>query len=727
MMRNSVLAFLIVSLSASLALSSTLNPELVDKLNSSADNELIRFVITMEVQGDFDWLMTATEGLSKSEARELVMAYLQDLTESTQEEVKSYLQSYEPSGKVLGLQSVRIVNVLYGRATPEVLWGLAEFPGIVEVSWDPERYMLPYQRSDKGGHYQPDAVDEIAWGVEDINADDVWAMGYYGTGVIVGVCDTGVNYNHMDLVDHMWDGGAQYPNHGWDFHNNDNDPMDDGSAFMGGHGTHCSGSVASDGTAGSQCGVAPDASIMAIKVLSGNGYGSEGPVLSGIDFAVDQGADIFSMSLGFQSTSQHNQFRTACNNALAAGVVGVIAAGNEGNQPWSYPIPGNIRTPGDVPPPWLHPDQVLTGGTSCVITAGATDISHNLAYFSSLGPVTWESISPWNDYAYSGGSQMGLIDPDVSAPGVNIKSLDFQNIWGYEDGWSGTSMATPHIAGTLALMLHKNPNLTPAELDMYLETTAIDYGATGKDNSYGSGLINALAAVSVIPGGSAPDVEMTITPTGSTALPATGGTLNFDVTLENLETSNTYVTAWLEWTYPDGSSSGALISRNLMLSPAAYLSRSLWMTVSGSEPNGYYTFWARAGSGYGGTVYTEDSFNFSKGMDGNAGQWVPLTQVYGWEDGALEATLPSEYSMAQNYPNPFNPVTMIPFNLPETGYVSLKVFDLQGREVATILEGELAAGHYEVSYNAAHLSSGVYIYSFEAPGFSKSMKMALLK
>ena len=102
-MLRHMLAFLIVSLSASLALSNVLHPDLENKLNSSADNELIRFMITMEVQGDFDWLITATNGLDKVEARELVVTYLKDLTERTQQEVKAYLNSYESSGQVQGL------------------------------------------------------------------------------------------------------------------------------------------------------------------------------------------------------------------------------------------------------------------------------------------------------------------------------------------------------------------------------------------------------------------------------------------------------------------------------------------------------------------------------------------------------------------------------------------------------------------------------------------------
>ncbi len=93
-------------------------------------------------------------------------------------------------------------------------------------------------------------------------------MGYTGEGIKVGVLDTGVNYNHVDLQDHMWiDPG--YPNHGYDFVNNDNNPMDDH-----GHGTHCAGTVAGDGTAGSQTGMAPDATIIALKVLDATGNGN---------------------------------------------------------------------------------------------------------------------------------------------------------------------------------------------------------------------------------------------------------------------------------------------------------------------------------------------------------------------------------------------------------------------------------------------------------------------
>ena len=112
--------------------------------------------------------------------------------------------------------------------------------------------------------------------------------------------------------------------------------------------------------------------------------------------------------------------------------------------------------------------------------------------------LTGLQLANYNDYAYNPG--MGLIRPDVAAPGSNIKSLDYSSNTGYADGWSGTSMATPAVAGVMALMLDKNPYLTAVEINMALETTALDLGASGKDNIFGAGRINALSAVNAVSG-----------------------------------------------------------------------------------------------------------------------------------------------------------------------------------------------------------------------------------
>lgn len=721
-MRKMALAMLAVAALTGLVLASNLNPDLIAKLNTSSPNEFIRIEIRMQEQADYQAMMAQTAGLDKKATRTWVVNYLQDMANRTQANVKAYLDAQAAAGKVKNMLPVFIVNMFQGLATPDAIRGLESFPEIAEVNYDPEQYLLTYQPSNPANIKGTDETDEITWGVSDINAPAVWAMGYNGTGVLVGMIDTGVNYNHLDLADHMWNGGSQYPHHGWDFYNNDNDPIDDGPL---GHGSHTAGTVASDGTAGTQAGVAPNATIMAIKTLSGGGNGTEGQTISGIGFAVQQGCDIFSMSLGWQTTSQRANFRTACNNALAAGTIGAIAAGNEGAQQGFYPVPGNVRTPGDCPPPWLNPAQTLTGGLSCVVTVGATTEAHVNAYFSSVGPVSWTGVSPWNDYAYNPG--MGLIDPDVAAPGVNTKSCLWNNNSGYTF-MDGTSMATPHVAGTMALMLDKNPNLTPAQIDQYLEMTALDWGSPGKDNLYGAGRIDAAAAVAAVPGGTTPNVTITLTPTGSTALPATGGTLNFNLAIQNNDTFSNSFVVWLELTYPSGSSSGPLLLRNVTLGAGGSIFRAMTQNIPGRAPNGSYTYWGRVGAFYGGTVYSQSSFPFTKGTaNAGSGNWVNDNSVSGWNDAVVSAQVPQEYSLEQNFPNPFNPTTTIPFGLPNSGHVSLKVFNLSGQEVATVMEGDLSAGQYRALFNGSSLPSGIYLYRLETPDYQKTMKLTLIK
>ncbi|MCK4506296.1 MAG: S8 family serine peptidase, partial [Candidatus Aegiribacteria sp.] len=161
----------------------------------------------------------------------------------------------------------------------------------------------------------------ITWSVTQINADDIWALGYNGTGVIVGVIDTGVDYNHPDLYSNMWhdtDAGYHY---GWDFFDGDNDPMD-----TYGHGTHCSGSVCGDGAQGTETGVAPGATLMAICI--NYYYGGESTWIQGMEFGTDNGASVLSMSLG--STHGNTALRTANENLLTAGVFHSVAAANSG-------------------------------------------------------------------------------------------------------------------------------------------------------------------------------------------------------------------------------------------------------------------------------------------------------------------------------------------------------------------------------------------------------------
>ena len=338
---------------------------------------------------------------------------------------------------------------------------------------------------------------DITPNVTQVNADQVWDMGDTGQGVVVALIDVGVNYNHLDLVGHLWDGGAEFPNHGWDVYDNDNDPMD-----MRGHGTHCAGTVCGDGSAGRQTGMAPDVTLMCVKATDDEGYGNVAYGCAGIQFAVEHGADMFSMSLGWKNPSVANRelARNTCVAALDAGIIGAIAAGNEAKKLTStYPIPNNVVFPAGCPPPYLDPvQQANPGGLSCSVCVGAVDYNDIAADFSSHGPVKWSQTS-YADYPYSAGSstEFGLIRPDVCAPGVDIISANYSGISGYRIT-SGTSMAAPCVAGCMALMLSKNPELTPADICRILEETAVPL-AEGKSNIYGYGRVNALAAVNAVP------------------------------------------------------------------------------------------------------------------------------------------------------------------------------------------------------------------------------------
>jgi len=305
-----------------------------------------------------------------------------------------------------------------------------------------------------------------------INADDVWQLDadgnscassgkdcLTGKGITIAVIDTGVDYMHGDLGG-CFGAGCKVID-GYDFVNNDNDPMDDN-----GHGTHVAATVAGNGVLK---GVAPDAKLYAYKVLSAGGSGSFEGIIAGIERAVDPNqdgnfsdhADIISMSLGGYGNPD-DVISSAVDNAVNAGVVAVIAAGNSGPGENTIGSPGTARK---------------------AITVGATDKTDAIAYFSSRGPVIWTD---------SDGNEKAIIKPDVVAPGVNICAAQWNNAWQDRQcldtehtAISGTSMATPHVAGAAALLKQKNPGWTPEEIKMALRSTAVGINEPVTTQGYG--------------------------------------------------------------------------------------------------------------------------------------------------------------------------------------------------------------------------------------------------
>lgn len=287
---------------------------------------------------------------------------------------------------------------------------------------------------------------------EIIRADKVWSdYNITGRGVVIGIIDTGIDYTHPDL------GGAMGPSHkvigGYDFVNEDNDPFDDH-----GHGTHVAGIAAAKGIIK---GVAPDAKLVAFKALTSEGWGYDSWILAAIERTVDpdqnpntnDALDVVNMSLGRVATPD-DPFSEAIANATALGVTFVVSAGNTGDY-------FTVGAPGTAPD---------------AITVGATDQQDIAAWFSSKGPTEF-------DYQ---------IKPDVSAPGVEINSTFPQN--GYTK-LNGTSMASPHVAGAVALLLERNPSWTPE----IIKAALMNYSKPGTEpDSYwnqGAGRIDILESI----------------------------------------------------------------------------------------------------------------------------------------------------------------------------------------------------------------------------------------
>jgi len=454
------------------------------EMAEASANDLLRVNIRLKDQFDATEFMSRRNNLSREQIRQQLISELQTFTHSKQKNILEELNYYSRSGEVNEIKALWIANVINCYATPTVIEQLATRSDVERIDIDEERILLfPFQVEEDNG----DLTREITYNVLKVRAPEVWELGFTGEGIVVAILDTGVNYNHNDLQGNMWT-HPDYPFHGWNFINNNNNPMD-----FHGHGTHCAGTVAGNGASGSQTGIAPGAKIMALQVLSSSGGGSESGVWSGIQFGVEKGAHILSLSLGWLHAwgPDRATWRTTMNNALAAGVIASVAAGNEGDMQFLYPVPSNVRTPGDCPPPWLHPNQTLIGGVSAVVSVGATNINDNLADFSARGPVTWQNVSGYNDYPFNPG--MGLIRPDVVAPGVSVKSLSHSSNNGYTN-MTGTSMAAPAAAGVMALMLSKNNAVLPEEISQILEENTFVL-TPGKNNNSGSGRVDALEAI----------------------------------------------------------------------------------------------------------------------------------------------------------------------------------------------------------------------------------------
>lgn len=303
---------------------------------------------------------------------------------------------------------------------------MAEMSGFPNISYVEEDYIATafLDPNDPGYLSQ--------WGPKDIFAPLAWDITLGSPNVIVAIVDTGVDYKHPDISGNYYVGG-------YDFINNDADPMDDN-----GHGTHMAGIVAAVTNNGIGVAGISQSKIMAEKVLNANGNGLYSAVAMGITHAANNGAKVISMSLGGNSSSK--TLEKAVNYAWKKGVLIVAAAGNDYGGTITYPA-----------------------AYSKVIAVSALNPDDSFAVYSNHGKKI-----------------------ELSAPGTSVYSTYLGGGYIY---LSGTSVATPFVSGSAALVLSKNSRLTNKKVRDILDNSAVDLGERGRDVYFGYGKVNPYGAL----------------------------------------------------------------------------------------------------------------------------------------------------------------------------------------------------------------------------------------
>lgn len=353
-----------------------------------------------------------------------------------------------------------MVNAVAARMTARAADALSRNPAVRYVELDGRVHALG---------------QTVPWGIDRVFGDEGYPFPTWdtstGDSIKVAVIDSGIDYNHPDLSDNYAGG--------YDFVNNDNYPMDDN-----GHGTHVAGTIAALDNTDGVVGVAPQASLYALKVLGADGSGSYSDVITALEWCEDKGIHVTNNSYG-SSGDPGTTVKEAFDNSYATGLLHVAAAGNSGNR----------RGTGD--------NLIYPARYDSVIAVAASDDSDRRASFSSTGPAV-----------------------ELIAPGVNVLSTLPRNSYGWG---SGTSMASPHVAGVAALAWAADSTLKNFDVRGILQQTTEDLGLPWNHEGYG--LVHADLAVSAASGTEPPPAqyELTISSTAGGSVSTPGeGTYTYD-------------------------------------------------------------------------------------------------------------------------------------------------------------------------------------------------------
>ncbi|MCX6161384.1 MAG: S8 family serine peptidase, partial [Ignavibacteriae bacterium] len=710
--------------------------------------------------------------------------------------VTQYLNAKKSANIIDGYEIMWIINRIVLKADRNIINYIAsDFSEVLMICYDPQypvEEMIDLNISKPpflGAAASPMAIEP---GITLMNADDCWVQGNKGKGVLVANADDGFWWKHPDLVKGVWQNLGEDANHngmtiiwgtgttsafdpgdingidddgngkiddlvGWDYTTNNY------NITTASHGSATLGHVIGDGTGGTQTGVAPESKCILMR--NGSGYTQQ---ILAAQYAVLEGADVMTSSLSWKwnmsPKPDYSAMRLAADMSLAAGMIHTNSTSNDGN---SYGAPLNISCLGNCPPPWLHPQQTKRGNLSGVIGVGnvacATDV---IATSSPWGPTTWGNWALWGTYTYPIDTghkdypysriapvepdSMGLLKPDVSAPGEGSISTYVSSGTGYGSAFGGTSSATPHTGGCVALMLSVNPEMLPADVDKVLELTAVEKGDPGKDYRYGSGRIDALAAttspkftISGINGASNMLISNTLAP-GDTAKelvgikiitsinPQVGSLKLLMFGMQTTATASNITSFDLYWDKNKDNvvSNGDIKLKSLPFTTGPLSFDSLKFKFLDSSRT--LILAART------TASATASMQVNLGItDTNQVRAYYTTRPFGTNfplgsvtsvSGNINENL--TFSLSQNYPNPFNPSTLIRYSVAREGFVKIAVYDIVGREVGLLVNNNKLAGNYQVEFDSkdfSGLSTGVYYYKIEASGFTDIKKMILIK
>jgi serine protease AprX len=465
-----------------------------------ASGQKAECLVILKEQAD---LSESARFYKKADKGRFVHKTLSSLAQHTQQPLKQLLDAAQAPWL-----SFWIINALWTRADAPLLLQLAAHPAVQRLEYNPAVHMQLLPQSDS--LQAPPAVQDRtftanSWGLTKINADDVWNLGYSGSGVVVGGQDTGYEWQIPALKDKYrgWNGSSA--NHNYNWHDAIHNLIGTGSNSCGlnltapcddnGHGTHTMGTMAGSESSGLAVGVAPDARWIGCRNME-EGDGTPATYIECFEWFVaptnlsngspdpDMAPHVINNSWGCPvsegcNSSNYATMETVVNNVRAAGIVVVVSAGNDGS------ACSTVNSPA----------AIYSGAFSVGSTTNTTNDA--ISGFSSRGPV--------NVYT-------NIKKPDIAAPGSGISSCigNSNNAGTYTySNLSGTSMAGPHVAGVVALVISARPDLAGqvSTIETLLKNSAIpryptstqlcggDNTTTLPNNVYGWGRVDALAAV----------------------------------------------------------------------------------------------------------------------------------------------------------------------------------------------------------------------------------------